>query len=159
MTRGSSAGVTTALARGRSVRRTVQHTLPETLAPGTRIPVLTMDARRSRALRWTLLLPGPHPRIDEHRGRLAAEAVTVLGVAGLPAYPGAVLVDSDGIVQFAGRDVEDALEAIVALRDGARRPAGPLLALPPRVRSRPCSRTSSGIARAHTSRRRTTRHR
>jgi hypothetical protein len=129
------------------------------LAPGTRIAVLEMGAHRSRALRWTLLLPGPDPQIDEHRGRLAAEAVTVLGIAGLPAYPGAVLVDPDGIVQFAGRDAEDALEAIVALRDGTRRPAGLLLEPRPRVRSRPCSRTSSGIARGHTSRRRTTRHR
>src|SRR5690242_493751 len=142
MTRGSSARRTTANTRGRSVRRTVQHTLPETLAPGTRIPILEMGLRGTRALRWTLLLPGPAPRIDEHRSRLAAEAVTVLPVAGLPRYPGAVLVDPHGVVQFAGRGVEDALEAIVDLRAGLRRPAAPLPPAAGPVRSRPCSRTS-----------------
>jgi hypothetical protein len=86
--------------------------------------------------RWTLLLLArvDRPAVDEHRARLAAEAVAPVVVDGALQMHAAVLVDPDGIVQFVAESVEDALDAIAGFRTGALLPIPAARALGPQRR-------------------------
>jgi hypothetical protein len=127
----SSDGATTRLCARRSFHLIV-HRLNDTPLVGTRLPALVLDGwgagesfARSHAVpapgaRWTLLLlaRADRPGVDEHRGRLAAEAVTAGVLAGSPQAQAAVLVDPLGVVQYVADTLEDALDAVADFRMG-----------------------------------------
>ena len=129
--------MTTGTRERRSVPLTVHRLLDSPLV-GTRLPSLVLegwaagdDDLRSHAVpapgaRWTLLLleRADRSEVDEHRGRLAAEAVTAVVVAGAPRASAAVLVDPAGVIQHVADGVEDALDVVAAFRTGGRRPVG-----------------------------------
>src|SRR4051812_22278689 len=135
MTRRSSRGRMTGPRARRSVQRTV-HRFVEPPAPGTCIPRLVIDGWAAGestphphqvpvpGARWTLLLlaRADRPAVDEHRARLAAEAVAPVVVDGALGMHAAVLVDPQGVVQIVAESVEDALDAVAGFRTGALLP-------------------------------------
>jgi hypothetical protein len=112
------------------------HRFVEPPAPGTLLPPLVVHgwgageavpgphAVPVAGARWTLLLlaRADRPMVDEHRARLAAEAVAPVVADGALQMHAAVLVDPLGIVQHVADGVEDALDAVAAFRTGALLP-------------------------------------
>src|SRR5690242_4160611 len=112
MTPKSSRGPTTVVGIGRSFQRTV-HRFPHPPALGTRLDRVVIDGWSTGdasprphlvpvpGARWTLLVlaRADRPEVDEHRARLAAEAVAPVVVDGALQMHAAVLVDPHGVVQ------------------------------------------------------------
>jgi hypothetical protein len=135
------------------------HRFVDPPSPGTLFPSLVIDGwgagestpHRHRVpvpgARWTLLLlaRADRPAVDEHRARLAAEAVAPVVVDGALQMHAAVLIDPLGVVQHVSDTVEAALDAVAAFRTGAFLPIPAVRAHGPRHRCPAEGRRRPGI--------------